>query len=714
VSSEEAHKTERRLAAILSADVVGYSRMMAADEAATVAAVKRCRELIDAHVREHHGRIVDAPGDNVLAEFPSAVEAVQCAVEVQRELAESQMKFRIGIHVGDVILDDGKIYGDGVNIAARLEALATPGGICLSREVHDQIRGKLDIDCEDIGEQQVKNIPRAVRVLRVRMGAAPIAPTSRPPSRRRVMISSIATLAVLAASAALYFVIERNPHLTSGTTQGIEPSKATVAVLPFANMSASKDDEYFSDGMTDEIIGQLSKIGGLQVAARTSSFAFKGQNQDAKKIAGLLGVKNLLEGSVRHSAEKLRIDVELIDASTGFSIWSQQYDQRSADVFEIQSEVAEKVANKLKVTLLPNERARVERRPTGDLEAYDLYLQGKFYSYHFTEAGEAKAIDFFNRAILKDPNFALAYAMLGGAYGLESDSNMAPSQAIPKVKELEERALALDPDQGTARTLLAYFVLWQHDWNWVGAEREFRRALERDPGQADPHLCYSVFLTSMGRFEEGLGEAESAYQLDPLRVSIVDNLGNVYLAWHRFDRAAEYYQKLISMAPEYFGGYEDHGIALLSKAGEVTRPRLSDGKATSDPESLKAAIAALPAFQKQAAAAIPDLEKAVSIADFPQTEGLLGMGYAYAGRRADAMRIVEKLHEWSKHRYVPAWTFMVIYRALGDGDETFRWLETAYNDRSSIITSLKVDAGWDLYRSDPRFIAMLREVGLDQ
>jgi adenylate cyclase len=719
MSMEEAHHIERRLAAILSADVAGYSRMMAADEVATVLEVKRCREIIDAHVREHHGRIVDTPGDNVLAEFPSAVEAVQCAVEVQRQLADHgrdlaparQMAFRIGIHVGDVILDEGKIYGDGVNIAARLEALATPGGICISREVHDQIRGKLDIDCEDIGEQQVKNIPRPVRVLRVRMGPAPIAPTTRPPSTRRMIIGSMATLGALAASAALYFILGRNSHPTSAVVPAAEPSKATLAVLPFANMSASKDDEYFSDGMTDEIIGQLSKIRGLQVAARTSSFAFKGQNQDAKKIAGLLGVRSLLEGSVRRSANKLRIEVELIDASSGFSIWSQTYDRHSADVFEIQSEVAENVADKLKVALLPNARARVERKPTDNLEAYNLYLQGRYYGYQFSEAGEAKAIDYFNQAIQKDPNFALAYALLGGAYSLGSDSNLAPREAIPKVKDLEDRALAIDPDLAEARALLAYCVLFSYDWNWAGAEKEFKRALELDHGNATTYLCYSIFLYSTGRFEEALGEAELAHQVDPLRVSIVDNLGNVYLNWRRYDRALEYFQQLIDMAPEYFGGYEGHGIALLSKAVEATIPGYMGGK-PQDPDPPKFFMA--PAFQKQAALAIPDFEKAVSLADFPQTEALLGTGYAYAGRRTDASRVIEKLREWSKHRYVPAWTFMVIYRALGDREETFRWLDVAYRDRSSIITSLKVDGGWDLYRSDPRFIAMLKKVGLDK
>jgi adenylate cyclase len=719
---EQVKHIERRLAAILSADVVGYSRMMAADEAATVTEVKRCREIIDTDVREHHGRIVDAPGDNVLAEFPSAVEAVQCAVEVQRELADRsrdldparKMAFRIGIHVGDVILDDGKIYGDGVNIAARLEALATPGGICISREVHDQIRGKLDIDCDDIGEQQVKNIPRPVRVLRVRMGPAPLAPATRPPSRRRAIVGSIAMLGLLAASAALYFVVLRKPHRGPAPIATSAASKTTVAVLPFTNLSANKEDEYFSDGMTDEIRGDLSKIAGLRVAARTSSFSFKGQNQDAKKIAGLLGVKNLLEGSVRRSANKLRIEVELIDASSGFSIWSQSYDRQSADVFEIQSEVAENVADKLKVTLLPNVRARVERRPTDNLEAYNLYLEGRFHVYESTEAGFNKAIECLNEAVQKDPNFALGYAWLGIAYGVTSDSSSAPREAVPKARAQEERALALDPDLGQAHVAMANLILFPYDWDWVGADREFKRAVELDPGNFDAHDTYGRFLSLMGRFDEALRETELAHQLDPLSVVTVVNLGDVYAISRRCDRAMDYYQQAIAMAPEFYRAYTGRAGALLCKAAAATLPGWREGKIPADADSLKEWATALPAFQQQAAAAIPDFQKAVSLADFPGTETTLGVGYATAGRRADAMRVLEKLREWSKHRYVTPWAFMSVYRSLGDGEETFRWLDIAYRDRSSAIPAMKEDPSWDVYRSDPRFIAMLKKVGLDK
>ena len=681
---EEAHKTERRLAAILSADVAGYSRMMAEDEAATVLAVKRCREIIDAHVREHHGRIVDAPGDNVLSEFPSAVEAVQCAVEVQRELTERnraleparRMEFRIGIHVGDVILDDGKIYGDGVNIAARLEALATPGGICISREVHDQIRGKLDIDCEDIGEQQVKNNPRPVRVLRVRMGATPMAPATLAPSRRRVVIGTVATLCVLIAISAAYFIIARNRRPTSSARPAAEPSTATLAVLPFANLSASKDDEYFSDGITDEISGDLSKIAGLQVTARSSAFAFKGQNEDVKKIARLLNVRNILEGSVRRSADRIRVEVELIDALNGFTVWSDRYDEKMTDVFQIQSDVAESVAGNLKVKLLADERARIEKRPTQSREAYDLYLLGNHYNAEQTEGSTIAAIDCFKRAIAKDPNFSLAYAFLAENYE-NLVSGMAPRDVIPKAREAAEKALLIDDSNAVAHSDLAW-ALWAFDWDWSGAEHEFRHAIALDPNQYLAHLEYGQFLRSMGRYEESLKESERARELNPLFVLPVCYIGDTFYMWRHYDQALVYYAQAIEMGPNYASAYGSRVSALVTN-GDL-------------------------------AGAVRDAEKAQALDNEPRNVAAVGWVYGLAGRRADAEKILDQLQEMSKRRYVSPFAFVSVYGGLGD-ERGWEWFEKSYQERSIELLYLKSPA-FDRLRSDPRFQAIYKKVGL--
>jgi adenylate cyclase len=686
---DNAQDIERRLAAILSADVAGYSRMMAADEVATVLAVKQCREIIDTHVREHHGRVVDSPGDNVLAEFPSAVEAVRCAVEVQRELTDNnraleasrRMEFRIGIHVGDVIHDGGKIYGDGVNIAARLEALATSGGICISREVHDQIRGKLDIDCEDIGEQQVKNIPRPVRVLRVRMGPAPIASATRPPSRRRVIVGSIATLGVLAASAALYFVIGRNSHPSSLTVPAAEPSKATVAVLPFANLSANQNDEYFTDGMTDEITGQLSKIAGLQVAARTSSFAFKNKNEDASRIASLLHVRNLLEGSVQRSTDKLRIEVQLIDATNGFTLWSERYDEKMADVFAIQSRVAEGVADKLRIKLLPQLKGRIDQRPTQNLAAYDLYLQGQYYASQFSEDGFVKANGAFRSAISMDPQFAKAYVGLADA--LANDLTLSPRQAIPQVRAAIEPALAIDDSLGEAHGVLAYGVLYSYDWNWPAAEREFLRALELDPGNALIHGEYGEFLEHMGRFDEALHEVLQAYELNPLGARTVVQVGLVYRDLGDHKRALEYLNRALDMAP--------------------------------DSPFIGVSVGVVNVLDANYGGALPFFEKAAR-SQAPIAEGWLGLTYARLGRKEETLKLLSQLKEQSTYRYVDATSFDLIYFGLGDMDKAFQALEQAYRDRSYFLTTMKLPM-WGLdptIRSDPRFKALYKKVGLPE
>jgi len=683
---EHADHTERRLAAILSADVHGYSRRMAADEAATVSDVKRCREIIGAHVNEHHGHVVDAPGDNVLAEFPSAVEAVQCAVEVQRELAgrnsaldtARRMEFRIGIHVGDVISDGVQIYGDGVNIAARLEGLAQPGGICISRQVHDQIRGKLDIDCEDIGEQQVKNIPRPVRVLRVRMGPTPAAPATRPPSRRRVIIGSIATLGVLVASAGAYFFIARNPRPTPMSLPAGQPGKATLAVLPFANMSANKDDEYFSDGMTDEIIGDLSKINGLRVAARTSSFAFKGQNLDARKIADLLHVRNLLEGSVRRAGNKVRIEVQLTDALSGFNLWSEKYDEDLSDVFLIQSEVAEQVAGTLEVKLLAGERARVEKKPTENLEAYNLYLLGKYYTEQFSEEAAGKAISYLKQAIAKDPNFALPHSALATALLQTTDWSIPPRESMPIIKAEAERALALDDTLTGPHQALA-FVLLQYEWNWPAAESEFKRSLELAPNDSGAHTAYGFALSYMGRYEESLRQLERARELDPPSPLTSEFMGDMYAMWHKYDRARECYQQVIEMAPGLWYGYWGRGM--------------------------------LSSYQGDLPAAITDLEKAAALTDNPMVEGMLGSRYGFAGRRMDALKILDELKKASQRRYVPETTFAGLYFGLGDKDQAFRRLDQAYEDRETYLSQLRVPA-WDPLRADPRFKAIEKKVGL--
>ena len=367
---------ERRLAAILSADVAGYSRLMADDEQATVRTITAYRREIGNLVGDHRGRLVDATGDNALAEFPTALDAVEAALEIQRVLKtrnetlpeQRRMEFRIGIHMGDVAVDEGRIYGDGVNIAARLEALADPGGICVSGAVHDQVDAKLGLVSEDLGKQTVKNIPRQVRVFRL---------------RDEVAIAKAATRPV-----------------------ELQPS---IVVLPFANMSSDPEQEYFCDGMAEEVINALTRLESVHVVARTSAFSFKGKNVDVREIGKKLGVRSVLEGSVRKVGDRLRVTTQLIDVANGYHLWSERFDRRLDDVFAIQDEISSTIVDSLKIKLTVEARSPQSKRAASQ-EAYDLYLRGTHCRWQQTEPGFRKALEYFERALELDSEFATAHS----------------------------------------------------------------------------------------------------------------------------------------------------------------------------------------------------------------------------------------------------------------------------------------------------------------
>jgi TolB-like protein/class 3 adenylate cyclase len=414
-------RVERRLAAILAADVVGYSSLMGQDEAGTLARLRgHRRELIDPSIAEHKGRIVKTTGDGILIEFPSVVEAVACAVAVQRGMAErnsgaredQRVLFRVGINLGDIIVEDDDIFGDGVNVAARLETLAEPGGICVNRVVRDQVRDKLDIAFEDMGEQQVKNIARPVRAFRVVAEGKPMPEPAAP-----------------------------SPVLAL-------PDKPSIAVLPFQNMSGDPEQEYFADGMVEEIITALSRIRWLFVIARNSSFTYKGQSVDVKRVGRELGVRYVLEGSVRKAGGRVRITAQLIEAETAAHLWADRFDGSLEDVFELQDKVAISVAGVIEPALQAAETARSVARPTNDLTAYDLYLRGIAVFFAVTKHSVLAAGELFEEATKRDPYFgpALAWAAIC-QLRLHSDGwTEEPEMAARRGRDFARRALQLAAD----------------------------------------------------------------------------------------------------------------------------------------------------------------------------------------------------------------------------------------------------------------------------
>jgi TolB-like protein/class 3 adenylate cyclase/Flp pilus assembly protein TadD len=415
----------RRLAAILAADVAGYSRLMGEDEEGTLARLKAIRrELADPKIKEHHGRIVKTTGDGLLLEFASVVDAVRCAVEVQRGMAkrnadvppDRRLELRMGINLGDIIKDGRDIYGDGVNVAARLEALAEPGGICVSRVVRDQVRDKLDFAFEDMGEQQVKNIVRPIRVHRVLIGNQPGS---------------------------------SEPLMELGTKQSLAlPDKPSIAVLPFQNMSGDSEQEYFTDGMVEEIITALSRIRWLFVIARNSSFTYRGRSVDVKQVGRELGVRYVLEGSVRKAGQRVRITGQLIDAMTGAHLWADRFDGSLEDIFELQDKVAVSVAGVIEPTLQLAEIRRSADRPTRDLTAYDLYLRALALAQTWEREGIISALDLLGQAIERDPHYGLALALAAHChYAVHANGwTNDPQRAVRKGVDFARRAVRAGPD----------------------------------------------------------------------------------------------------------------------------------------------------------------------------------------------------------------------------------------------------------------------------
>ena len=482
---------ERKLAAILSADVKGYSRLMGEDEVATIRTLTAYRQVLETLIQHHRGRVVDSPGDNVLAEFASVIDAVRCAVEIQRELrgrnadlpVSKRMEFRIGLNVGDVVVAGERIYGDGVNIAARLESLAEAGGVCVSGSVYEQVETKLDLEYEYLGEQTVKNISKPIRMYRVR--EAP----------RVTALSAGGKGEGSSASLPL-------------------PDKPSLAVLPFLNMSSDPEQEYFSDGITEDLITDLSKLSGLFVISRNSVFTYKGKTVKPEQVSKELGVQYVLEGSIRKAGNRVRITAQLIDATTGYHLWAERYDRELQDIFAVQDEVTQKIVAALKVTLREGEERRLGRPPTMNLAAYDSYLRG-LESYALrTQEANAQARQMFEQAITLDPQFAAAYAFLGRTYLMEIvfQWNQDP-QTQEKLFALGQKAVTLDDSQPAAHETLALAYLGKKQHAQAIAEAE--KAVALDPNYADAYVTLAEILTFAGRPAEAITLVQQAMRLNP-------------------------------------------------------------------------------------------------------------------------------------------------------------------------------------------------------
>jgi TolB-like protein/tetratricopeptide (TPR) repeat protein len=538
-------RIERRLTAILAADIAGYSRLMGADEEGTLERFKALRgELVDPKIGEHRGRMVKTTGDGILIEFPSVIEAVSCAVAVQREMArrnagtpqDRRIAFRIGVNLGDIIVEDGDIHGDGVNIAARLEGIAEPGGICISEDAFRQVRGKVDAEFDDLGEQSLKNIVRPMRIYRIKLARAPDA--------------SLTALPL--------------------------PDKPSLALLPFQNLSSDPEQEYFADGMVEEITTAIARLPWLFVIARNSAFTYKGKPVNVKQVAQELGVRYVLEGSVRKAGNRVRITGQLIDTTTGAHIWADHFDGALDDIFELQDRVASSVAGTIEPKLRQSEIERASRKPTANLTAYDLYLRALARSYRYTDEGLAEAVVLARQALAIDPSYAPAAALVGRCrwvqrvqgWGALSDEDVGEACRLARQ--------ALEAERDDAETISqAAWTLFFMAGEAAMAAAALDRALTLNPNAAHAWLVRGNIHALRNQPEAAIEAIERARRLspfDPYSFFYAAAIAAAHFAARRFEQAIEWADRSLHDQPRLVTAIRLK-VAALAHLGHLDEAR---------------------------------------------------------------------------------------------------------------------------------------------
>ncbi|HZY94503.1 MAG TPA: adenylate/guanylate cyclase domain-containing protein [Candidatus Bathyarchaeia archaeon] len=639
---------ERRLAAIMFTDMVDYTAMSEKNEAAALTLLDEQRQLLRPVFARHGGREVKTIGDGFLVEFPSALEAVRCALEIQQLMykrnqnvpSERKILLRAAVHLGDVEHRDGDVYGDVVNIASRIHSLADPGGICITQQVFDHVRNSEEFHIISLGENQLKNMKTPTQVYRV---LPPIESTK----------------------------------LTK--TDALEPRK--VAALPLTMLSSDQKDEYFADGLTEEIINTLSSIPGLRVIARTSVMKYKQATRSVGEIGRELKVGTILEGSVRKAGGRVRISIQLIDVGTEAPIWAQKYDRDLEDVFKIQTDIAERVAEALKVEVLKENRTLIEQKAPEDIGAYVLYLRGRYYWSKRTREDLERAITYFGEAIQKDPNYALAHAGMADCYTLMGRHLYLPAKdAFSKARDYANRALELNDNLAEAHIALAA-VLIIYDWDWNAAEDQFKRAIQLNPNYATAHYWHSVLLQTTGRLQESVVAAERAQGLDPLSPVIGMGVVQAFFLSEQYDKAVDECHKYLEMNPDFVVAY-DYLVHLHVQKG---------------------------LFEKAA----EEAKKLVDISE-RKAEAIAHLAYVLAasGKTKEAKKLFEESIVDAKIGYSNPTIFITVYSILGDHDNAFHWAEKALESGKMAFPSLRFSPDLKRFRMDPRYNSLLAKARL--
>ena len=646
---EAGSKDRRRLAAIMFTDMVGYTALGQRNESLSLALVEEQRKLIRPILGRHSGKEIKTMGDAFLVEFHSALDAVRCAYDIQRATREfnvslpdeKRIHLRVGVHLGDVVESRGDISGDAVNVASRIESLAEDGGVCITRQVYDHVLNKFELPLVSLGPKTLKNVSALVEVYKMVM------PWEEERAAPRPILD-----------------------------------KRRIAVLPFLNISPDPNDAYFADGLTEELIARLSTISGLKVIARTSIMRYRGTAKNVREIGKELESGSVLEGSVRKAADRLRVTAQLIDATTQEHLWVQNYDRQLEDVFAIQMEVAQNVADALKMQLLDVERQQIEKKPTGDISAYTFYLKGRYYWNERNKESLEKAVKYFEEAIKRDPKFALAYSGIADSYVVLVDHGyVARSAGYAKATEAATKALKLDDTLAEAHTSLANIL--SAEWDWIRAEEEFAKALQANPSYATAHHWYSIHLLSLGRLDEAIKELKIAEQLDPLSPMIRSyGAAFVYLSARQYDLALAESDKALELDPNFVVAHFNRVWVYLAKS-------MFD-------EALAEQERVLPFLQPLSY----------------DNRAFVGAAYAIAGRTEDAKRILREWEEASAHERaedVNHWALALIHLNLGNKDRAFESLEKAFEARTITPFLVKLIPFFDEMTSDPRFDELMKK-----
>ncbi len=681
----------RQLTAIMFTDIQGYTATMQQNEELAIKIRDRHREIFNRTTDKFNGRILQYFGDGTLSTFVSAIDAVNCAMEMQLAFQQDPViPVRIGIHLGDVVLKDDEIIGDGVNVASRIESLAVPGSVFISDKVYDEIKNQSSIETQSLKTFELKNVDKPIEVFAISNkgfiipSAEEITGKTKEPTpepgelaektqeighRKKItwIHHSIIGLLVLVVG---YFIFQ-SIFLSNRDKEQVDKS---IAVLAFKNMSDDPGQAYFGDGISEEILNALVEVEGLKVAGRTSSFSFKGKEEDIRTIGKKLDVSLVLEGSVRKSGKRVRITAQLISVEDGYHIWSEQYDREYKDIFVIQEEIASYIVNMLKLKVLKTEG---KKQPTNNMEAYDFFLKGQ-YSLSMDVKGSREALEYFQKAIDLDPDFALAYAGKGNAYlNASAYGVMAVNEALPEARKAAKKSIFLDDEQAYGHEVLSYVYLF-YDWDWEAAKSEYDKSLEL--GMLAPeHLIIWYEACLYGNFDKAISDAKTIVQRDPLSIEALWYLGLSYYLGRRYAEAIETYQAALEINPNYSEAYRGIGTAYR-EMGMYEESILALNKALQLTEGRGPAVMDL----------------------------LAALGAS--GKKEELKGWLNNLLEIKKEHSVPPIVFAIGYAYLGDMDEAFTWLEETYKERFLWFLTVKVAPEWDIFRGDPRFDAIINRM----